>query len=97
MAGEAAILFGGRGVMKAILAIAAILAFALSAHAQTVRRRPVAPPNPTIIRNPPSLSAPQGPGVPTTTSTTSMYPKPIKKDYNPFFRNPTVRNPNLVR
>jgi hypothetical protein len=35
--------------------------------------------------------------VPTTSSTTSMYPKPIKRYYDPFFRNPTARNPNLVR
>lgn len=83
--------------MKAILAVAAMLAFALPAHAQTVKRRPVAPPNPTIIRNPPSMNTYTGPGVPTTSSAKSMYPKPIKRDYDPFFNNPTARNPNLVR
>ena len=96
-AGEATILSGGLGVIKTVLAVAAILTFALPGYAQAARRRPVAPPDPTIIRNPPSMSTPKGPEVPTTSSTTSVYPKPIKRDYDPFFRNPTARNPNLVR
>ena len=95
-AGEAAILWG-RGVMKTILAVAAILASALPAHAQTWKRRPVAPPNPTIIRNPPSMNTYPGPSVPTTSSVAPMYPKSIKRDYDPNFSNPTLRNPNLIR
>lgn len=83
--------------MRTILAVAAILVFAVPAEAQRTTRRPVAPPNPTIVRNPPSMNQPAGPSVPTTSSTTSMYPKPIKRRYDPFFRNPTARNQNLVR
>lgn len=83
--------------MKTILTVAAILAFTLPAHAQSVMRRPVATSNPTIIRNPPSMNTYRGPSVPMTSSVTPMYPKPIMRDYDPNFGNPTVRNPNLVR
>jgi hypothetical protein len=84
--------------MKAILAIAAILIFAVPADAgQRMMRRPVASSNPTIIRNPPSMNTYRGPSVPTTSSAAPMYPKPIKKDFDPYFNDPTVRNPNLVR
>ncbi len=78
---------------KAILAIATVVAVMFPVCAEAAKRRPVAPPNPTMIRNPPSYSAPASRTVPMTSSTTSMYPKGIKRTYDPF-RNPTVRRPN---
>lgn len=81
---------------KAIFAIAAAAAVTFPAYAQAAKRRPVAPPNPTMVRNPPSYSAPASRDVPTTSSTTSMYPKAIKRGYDPF-RNPTARRPDVDR
>ncbi|HVZ05311.1 hypothetical protein [Hyphomicrobium sp.] len=80
---------------RAILVILGILVFACPASAQ-MRRYSTAPRNPQIIRTPPSSAmGAAGISAPTTSSTKSMYPAPIKKYYDPLNRDPTIRNPNL--
>lgn len=80
---------------RAILAVGAVLSFVCPASAQ-MRYYSTAPRNPVIIRTPPSSAmGAAGVSAPTTSSNKSMYPSPIKKQYDPLWRDPTVRNQNL--
>jgi hypothetical protein len=83
--------------MKTALVLAvAFLILALPASAQVRRYYSTAPRNPVIVRTPPSSSmGAAGVSAPTTSSSKSMYPTPIKKFYDPLTRDPTDRNPNL--
>jgi hypothetical protein len=89
----------GRGitVKKAILSVSTVLVFVSPAYAQTTTRRPVAPPNPVIVRTPPSSQIGAGLSAPSTSSITPTYPAPIKNHYDPLRPDPTMRNPNLRR
>lgn len=78
------------------LAIAAsALFFASSADAQTRLNVRQAPSNPTMVRIPPSSQL--GTAAPQTGSspTKSLYPAPIRQDFDPTFLDPTTKNPNL--
>jgi len=84
--------------IRTVLTAAAIMmAVSVPVQAQGISKWPAAPRNPMIIKNPPSMNQIPGPTVPTTSSTTSMYPKPIKRPNDPYFRNPTARNQNLTQ
>lgn len=70
--------------------------FASPVHAQTrllspTQTQPAAP----MVRIPPSSLPDAGATGSVPSPTTSTYPAPIKQNYDPFFTDPTQRNPNL--
>ncbi|MBN9246671.1 MAG: hypothetical protein J0I81_04340 [Hyphomicrobium sp.] len=83
--------------MKTSLILVTVAAlFASPVQAQTRLRSPtLTKPAAPMVRIPPSSLPDAGATGPAPSSTTSTYPAPIKQNYDPFFTDPTQRNPYL--
>ncbi|MBS0238377.1 MAG: hypothetical protein JSR89_08145 [Proteobacteria bacterium] len=78
-----------------ILVTVAVL-FASPVHAQTRLSSPtLTQPAAPMVRIPPSSLPDAGATGSVPSPATSTYPAPIKQNYDPFFTDPTQRNPNL--
>ena len=77
---------------KAILSVSSVLVFASPAYAQTTTRRPVAPPNPVIVRTPPSSQIGAGSPFPVHLHYADVSGAD-KEPLRPLRRDPTMRNP----
>lgn len=80
---------------KAMLLASATLLFASPAYAQIRLNSSPSASNPTMVRIPPSSRLGAGMSGTSASPNKSMYPSPIKEDYNPTSIDPTARNPNL--
>jgi hypothetical protein len=82
---------------KAILVAAAALLLASPAYAQFRLNASSArsASNPTMIKIPPSSRLGMGLSGASASPNKSMYPSPIRQEYNPVAIDPTARNPNL--
>ncbi len=70
--------------------------FASPVHAQTRLSSPtLTQPAAPMVRIPPSSLPDAGATGSVPSPATSTYPAPIKQNYDPFFTDPTQRNPNL--
>lgn len=80
---------------KALLLISVAMLSASPAFAQTRRHPSAKAPAGPMIKVPPSTYPGVGTAGTVPSPTTSTYPKPITQTYDPFFNDPTQRNPNL--
>ena len=80
---------------KAVLCLVATLAFAAPASAQVRFNSMRSNSNPAMVRVPPSSLPGAGLSGSATSSLKSAYPKPIKREYDPNFFDPTDRNAKL--
>ncbi len=76
-------------ILVTVATLVASPVYAQTRLRSTTQKQPAGP----MVRIPPS-SLPGGTDS-APSPTTSTYPAPIKQNYDPFFTDPTQRNPNL--
>lgn len=82
-------------MQRAILFFSVTVALAGPACAQMRFNPTQTDTNSAMVRIPPSSLPGAGLSGPATSSTKSTYPKPIRREYDPNFIDPTARNRNL--